>query len=50
MGTGILSAVICVPMDRYESRMKLVSDCIRSGVFILTAAVVELMKLSGCMR
>lgn len=32
------------PMDRYEFRMKLVSDCIRSSVFILTAAAAELAK------
>lgn len=37
---------IRAPMDRYESRMKLdQSDCIRSSVFILTAAGVELVKL-----
>lgn len=41
---------IAAPMDRYESRMKPVSDSIRSGIFILMVAGVYEMRIHLCSR
>lgn len=43
--TQVETSQICAPMDRYESRMKLVSDCIRSHVFIWTSAGAKVYEM-----